>query len=248
MKSTVKKLLQKIFGYNTYLYIFARYIIATLKWNKNERDFLHFIKLLPPKGIVLDLGANIGVMSVYLGRSLPGCKIFAFEPIPSNIITLRRILKHFKIKNVDVVESALGECSGEVEMILPVVDNVKMQGLSHVLHESIICNNEGYKYKVQLKRLDDFMDIAQNGDVITGIKIDVENYEYYVLKGGESIIKKHRPLVYTELWDNDNRFNCFEMMKGMGYSVEVLVKGTLTKYNSEVHKTQNFFFIPNELN
>ena len=60
MKTFVKYILQKILGLKTYLYVFARFIIVKLKWDKKEKDFFHFLKLLPDNGIVLDLGANIG--------------------------------------------------------------------------------------------------------------------------------------------------------------------------------------------
>jgi hypothetical protein len=55
-------------GLDNYLFLFSLFIIKKLRWDKNEKDFIHFLNLLPREGIVLDIGANIGVMSYYLAR------------------------------------------------------------------------------------------------------------------------------------------------------------------------------------
>lgn len=244
-KLLIKRVLQKCLGYEKYLYIFAKYIIATLKWNRKEGDFLHFVKLLPKQGIILDLGANIGVMSFFLCKSLPSSQIIAFEPLNSNIITLKKIIKKYKLTNIKVCEYALGDYSGEAEMILPVTNKVKMQGLSHIKHSSINDNNFGPTFKVKVKRLDDIDELFLDNILpVTGIKIDVENFEYFVLKGGENLLKKYMPIVYCELWDNENRYKCFNLMITLGYTINVLINNKLVRFEKEFHKTQNFFFIP----
>ena len=86
---------------------------------------------------------------------------------------------------------------GEVKMILPHQGKTKMQGLSHVKHESITEWNEGEEFTVPLKMLDNVL----NGQTIQGIKIDVENFEYYALKGGRRILTDNKPIIYAELWD-----------------------------------------------
>lgn len=198
--------------------------------------------MLEDKGIVLDIGANIGVMTSYLSKKLPNSKIFSFEPIPHNIIALKRIIKHYKLKNISVCDFALGNENGQIEMIMPVYKNVKLHGLSHVVHDEIDENKQGEKFISELKRLDDFDKLKTEQLPIKGIKIDVENFEYYALKGGIEIIKKHKPIIYSELWDNKNRQNCFELLKSVGYSIKVLEKGKLLDFAKQ--STQNFFFIP----
>jgi FkbM family methyltransferase len=219
MKAWVKKILQQLLGFDHYLYLFSLYIINTLKWNKKEGDFIHFLEMIPNKGRILDIGANIGIMSVWLGRNRPEAEIFAYEPIPHNIKALKKVLAHYKLKNVQVIEKALGNNNGEVEMVMPVLDEVKMQGLSHVVHESITDFNQG-------------------------IKLDVENFEYFVLKGACQTISKYRPIIYTELWENENREKCFKLMNELNYKVKILQKKTLVDFDPTMHKTQNFFFVP----
>lgn len=242
MKNKIKRTLQLILGYNNYLFIFSLYIIYTLKFQKKERDFLHFIKLLPTDKDILDIGANIGVMSYYLSKNFPQSVIYSFEPQRDNIITFKKVMKRFRVNNVKLSEIALGDSNGEIEMILPVEKNVKLHGLSHVAGTEDKSFNNGIKFKVPIKCLDDIEELKNRS--IGGIKIDVENFEYFVLKGGKKLINNNRPIIYTELWDNDNRKQCIEMLEGMGYSCKNLINGELIPHNSHKQSVQNFFFIP----
>ncbi|HMM11749.1 MAG TPA: FkbM family methyltransferase [Bacteroidales bacterium] len=244
MKQRVKLLLQRLLGFDNYLFLFAIYIITTLRWNKNERDFIHFVGLIPDGHTVLDIGANIGIMSVWFSRKLRTSRILAFEPVPQNVKALRKVLRFYKADNVEVIEKALGNEQGIAEMILPEVEMVKMQGLSHVVHSSITDFNEGENIKVPMIKLDDCEHLHAT-ECISAIKLDVENFEYFVLAGAQKTIEKHRPLIYAELWENDNRHRCFDLLKSFDYCVCILEKGKLVEFDHHVHNTQNFFFLPN---
>ncbi len=242
MKSFLKRLLQKILGFDRYLFIFSIFKIRTFKWDKNEKDFFHFLNLMKKDSHVLDIGSNIGITTVLLSKKVPQGKVYSFEPVPPNYKTLTKIVNYFKCKNVQLFQMALGNEEGEVEMVMPEVENVKMQGLSHVVHESLTEFNEGKIYKAPLKKLDQLTD--WKGHRIEGIKIDVENFEYFVLQGGEAMLKKDRPIVYAELWDNKNRSQCFELMTSLGFQIKILQKNQLIAFDSTKHETQNFFFVP----
>ncbi len=244
MKNLIKTILQKLLGFETYLFLFSLYIIKTLKRNKKEGDFIYFRDMIPQGNAIFDIGANIGVMAVHLARTHPDSTIIAFEPIPQNIKTLEKVLTHFKIKNVFVEKSALGNTCGEIEMVMPVQKSAKLQGLSHVIHDSITEFNEGNKYKTPLTTLDVFLNENYLGLPITAIKLDVENFEYFVLDGGKQTIIKHRPIIYTELWENENRDKCFNFIRNLNYSIKVLQNNELVDFDKKIHTTQNFFFIP----
>ena len=79
---------------------------------------------------------------------------------------------------------------------------------------------------------------------ITAIKLDVENFEFFVLDGGRETIAKNRPIVYCELWENENRLKCFDLMQEYRYEVMMLQAGKLCPFDAELHKKQNFFFVP----
>ena len=244
MKVLLKKLLQGLLGFDNYLFVFSIFTISALRWNKKEGDFLHFLKLIPNNGVVLDIGANIGIMSVHLARKLNHSRIFAIEPIPNNLNALQRIIRFYHLNNIEILNFALGNEDGQIEMVMPVVDEVKMQGLSHVVHESIDEFNEGSKFNVEVKKLDNIPELNSEASQINAIKMDVENFEYFVLEGGKELIIKNRPIIYTELWENENRDKCFNFISELNYSIKVLENKELVKFIPEKHQTQNFFFIP----
>ncbi|HDR51428.1 MAG TPA: FkbM family methyltransferase, partial [Mariniphaga anaerophila] len=242
MKTFVKYILQKILGFKTYLYIFALFVIVKLRWDKHEKDFFHFLKLLPDEGIVLDLGANIGVTSYHLAKNNPKNTVFSFEPLEINMEILQRIKKRFRLKNIREFMVALGNENTSLEMVMPVINKVPMHGLSHAVHKDITENNTGLKFEVPMVRLDDFQELKNTGERITGIKIDVENYEYYVLKGAENLIKKNKPVIYCELWENESRKKCFAFLNNLGYSAFILHKKELVPFTENFHSKNNFFF------
>ena len=246
MKSIIKNILQNVLGFNTYLFVFAIYIIKTLKWNKKEGDFLFFLKQIPDGGKVLDIGANIGIMTVHLARHLKNSRVYAFEPIPANLKTLQRIVRYFHLPNVKVMDVALGDKITTMEMVMPVVKSVKMQGLSHVVHKSIHEFNEGDKFSVEVKTLDSIAELNKEDQKIEAIKMDVENFEYFVLLGGSQLIDRNRPLIYTELWENENRQKCFSFIRGKNYKIRVLENKHLVDFDEAKHTTQNFFFVPEQ--
>ena len=240
MKNTIKYILQKVLGFQFYLYVFSLFKVRTLKVDSNEKDFFHFLSLLKDgNGSVLDVGANIGIMTAHLGQQLPNTPIHAFEPIPTNIAVLKKIIKKFNLKLVKLHEIAVGETSGSVKMILPQNGKTKMQGLSHVKHESITEWNEGEEFEVKLDTLDNQL----KAERIQGIKIDVENFEYFALKGAKELLERDHPIIYAELWENKNRTNCFELLTSLSYQAYIVKNNQLILFDSNQHISQNFIFI-----
>ena len=132
-------------------------------------------------------------------------------------------------------------------MVMPVINKVPMHGLSHVVHEGIVDNNDGFKYKVPVICLDNFDELNKNEKRITALKIDVENFEYSVLKGGEQLIQKNAPIIYCELWDNENRKKCISLLNNIGYSAFILCKDELVPIEKTTIEKHNFFFIPDSV-
>ncbi|MET0394899.1 MAG: FkbM family methyltransferase [Chitinophagaceae bacterium] len=239
IKDFIRTLSQKIVGYKKYLFLFSLFTIRRIRSGSHEKEFTFFMGLLPEEGTILDIGANIGIMTVSIARKFTRARVVAFEPIPNNIEALEKVVKHYKLTNVTVFKTALGEQAGELKMILPVVNNSKMQGLSHVVEDGNT-GEKGMVYTVPVQKLDDIPSL-QAAARITGIKIDVENFEYYVLKGGETLLRKHMPIIYCELWDNDRRKLCMDYLTGLGYAIHIYDGKGLVPFTGQ--PVINFFFI-----
>lgn len=240
MKNTAKYILQTVLGFQRYLYVFSMFKIRSLKNDPKEKDFFKFLSLLKDgHGDVLDIGANIGIMTYHLSKSLPNSRVIAVEPMPENFDVLKRIVSKQELKNVELTQLAVGETEGKVTMILPDNKGVKMQGLSHVKHETIEEWNEGEEVEVAMTTIDALTTERK----IQGIKMDVENFEYFALKGSKETIKRDQPIIYTELWDNENRKKCFDLMIELNYKVYVVVNDELVSYDANKHPHQNFIFL-----
>lgn len=254
MERLIQSVLQRLLGFERYLVWFSRVKIRTLRWDRNERDVLHFIEQMPRDAVVLDIGANIGIMTVPIARRVDRGHVHAFEPIPENFAVLRRNVEHFGLFNVTLHHTALGEEEGELRMVMPEEQNVRMQGLSHVVSvqgaESVQGGESvqgaeaggGRLYTVPQLRLDDVE--ALHGVPVAGIKIDVENFEQFVFRGGSGLLEKWKPLVYTELGENENRARCFELFEELGYTVGVLERGAIVPFEPARHDAHNFFMCP----
>ncbi len=244
VKAGIKLFFHSILGIRNFLYYFSLFKIYTLKNDKNEKDIFSFIEqiklLKKDNGVILDIGANIGIMTGVIAKNT-NYNIVAFEPLPLNYEVFERVLAKLKINNRVVLHKiALGNYEGFCEMVLPVVDNVRMHGLSHVVDSSITEFNEGVKAtQIPINKLDN---IVAN-ETILGIKLDVENFEFEVLKGATAILKSQKPIIYTELWDNENRTNCFDFLRGLGYTSYYNNKGILTPFEGNIQSVQTFTFI-----
>jgi FkbM family methyltransferase len=240
MKDKIIYALQKILGFERYLYIFSNFKIRTLKNDQKEGDFFTFLNMVNPADCVLDIGANIGIMTYFLSQKTTEGKVISFEPVPENLSALNKIISKHKLNNVEVVSKALGNEPGEIEMVMPQFGKARKQGLSHVIHETIDTFNEGIKYAVEVITLDTYFE--KSSCKPKAIKLDVENFEYYVLLGGEKMIAQNHPVIYTELWDNENRTKCMDLLTKWGYKTYVVVNGELITFNSAIHTHQNFIF------
>ncbi len=239
MKNSIKYILQKILGFQNYLKVFSVFKIMTIKGDHKENDFFHFLSLLPDDGLVIDAGANIGIMTYHLSKKMKSGQVLSIEPMPDNLKTLRSIKKWFSLDNVTIAPIAIGSETGEVEMLLPLTNGkVKEQGLSHI---ASIKEEPGIKFKVPLKKMDNLPQLKSAK--VVGIKIDVENYEYNALLGAKTLLQKDKPIIYCELWENENRYNCFELVKSLGYAIKVFDGEKLIPFEAKLHKQQNFFFV-----
>ena len=128
---------------------------------------LHFLRV---NDQFIDVGANIGAYSI-LAASQIGCKTIAFEPSEKNYSILQENIHLNNLQEfIEIHNFALGE-----------KNETKTIGTKGAL--TYITNNQNLDLqKIEIQRLDDFAEYAQI------IKIDVEGFEEFVLKGAEQVL------------------------------------------------------------
>lgn len=232
MKSTIQRLLQTLMGYNSYLFIFSIFRIKTIK--NYELGFTLFMNMIENKGIIIDVGANIGITAIPLASKFKKAVVYAFEPIENNFNTLQRVVRFFGLKNVIFHRFAIGSYDGEMTMVTPVQFGVKKQGLSK-RYDNVTA---GIVEDVVVKRLDSFIFKSK----VKAIKIDVEGHELEVLKGAQSLLNTDHPLVYCELWNNPMRYEAIAFMEKLGYSTYIYDEKSKKLEYYTTQNVDNFLF------
>lgn len=247
LKKIVQAILQNILGYNSYLLLFSIYKILRFNWFKEDKDFNCFIHLMDKEShfIIIDAGANVGYTSVIFSHACPKAQIYSYEPVSLLSSIIERVASFFKKNNIVIKQFALGNSNEVVTIKTPIIGGVKKQGLSYVdthVERSDLSNiNKFLEEEVKMVTLDiEFYDSILP---INGIKIDVENFELFVLEGASQILQKHKPIVMAELWGNARKDACINLMKELCYSVKVVSSGVLVDYSGQ--EALNYFFIPN---
>lgn len=242
MKNKIKFLLQNILGFKNYLFLFSLFTIRKALSRRYEPGFSLFVDRIRNGGIVLDVGANIGITAIPIALNHKSMKVHAFEPIAENFATLQKVVSFHKAGNVSTFNIALGNKSGQLRMIMPLKGKARQQGLSKVYVEG--STEKGIIYDVPVKRLDDLYPEEE----ISAIKIDVENFEYEVLSGAVNLIRRCHPMVYCELWNNDKRQMVFELFQTEGYSIYIFdaESNSLVPLKDKTTPECNFFLLPEE--
>lgn len=231
---------QILLGQENWLFCLAQLNLRRMQGRGYEKPFRHFVSMLPAEGTVLDIGANLGVMSTYLKRTNPNWNIIAVEPIPLHVTVMKRLFNKFNLAQIGVLETAVGDYEGSVQMQIPIQSGVRKHGLAHIITDQVTNEHEKV-YEVSIQSIDGLF-ATQALPQIIGMKIDVENYELEVLKGAIQTIQKYRPLLMIELWNDQKKDVCIQLMQGLGYEVKVLEEDQLVSYNGQ--DALDYFFIP----
>ncbi|MBK9192139.1 MAG: FkbM family methyltransferase [Crocinitomicaceae bacterium] len=242
MKESIIKILHYILGYERYLKIFSIFKIRTLSLDGRKSDFLFFNELLNENATIVVIGACTGITTIPLKKGGKNRMVFAYEPLTTNFKVLNRVVNYFNSNNVFTYNLGLGNKQEKREIILPVLNGVKKQGMAHIKDSTISDYNEGLSEIIELDILDNRIEI--NTIKIDGIKIVAENFEYQIFEGAKKIIENNKPLIYCELWDNEKRNLVLDLIKKYNYNIFFRKGNTLIPYNKNNYSGKNFFFKP----
>jgi FkbM family methyltransferase len=70
-----------------------------------------------PDDVVIDAGANVGLFSLWMARTCPSCRVFAFEPFAENYRFLAANLEHAGAHGVTPVLGAVAGQTGEADIV-----------------------------------------------------------------------------------------------------------------------------------
>jgi len=151
--------------------------------------------------LFLDIGSNIGIYSVYAGVANPGVVTFAFEPVP--VIWRKNISFHRAnhLPEQGVLNVALSDRIGPQKIYLPVYGTALEEEQTATLRaDSWQAHEEKVEeFEIQCLTLDAFAETTPLPEGACCLKIDVENCEARVLRGGKQFISSRRPWIVCEI-------------------------------------------------
>lgn len=168
-----------------------------------EIETKHFLtKALKNDSLVFDVGANIGLYSLFFLQQSSDSKVFAFEP-SSNFRFLEQNIPAFLKNRFHAFNLGLGDVDG-------VSENEIWESFGH----------KKVKVSVNFSTLDTFLK-HNPVERIDFLKIDTDGFETQILNGAGETLLKYRPLIIIESDGSSESGQSFAKidltLNGLGY-------------------------------
>jgi FkbM family methyltransferase len=215
---------------------------ATHRWivyGKYEgAPFLDWAKTsLPRDGIVVDSGANIGQMLLYLAQWVPNGRVLAVEPGRHQADWLKECLTANPTLQVELVRVGLGA--------VPQQARLKETGAPD-RHGSWNQVDETEGEPIEIVRLTDLL--RERGIFRIDLwKLDVEGYEIPALHGADDWLQEQRiRAVYAEL-DGDNGRSIVRYLAEWGYGLHLFDSRGRLRESTEMDREHTYgLFLPSK--
>jgi len=229
-------LFEKIIRRYVLIYYFIRSIV--INFNIFEEDFKILKKIYGKKKInIIDIGASDGIATNFFLKNLNVNNIFCYEPHVFFIKKLQKLKK--KYSNIKIHNYGISNVNKDLFVYIPLVKFFKKRlylltytfynrkeltnqlKLDFVNSKKIIIK----KVRLQLKK---FKTIKSK---IEFIKIDVNGYEFEIIKSLKSQIIKDKPLLIIE--NNSNLKKITKYLHKFKYEKYFCKNNNLIKHNNQ---------------
>jgi FkbM family methyltransferase len=158
-----------------------------------ELDYLR--RFISENGVSVDIGAHAGSWLFPLGKLSNKGRVYGFEALPYYAQVLRLTAKMVGPANITIENCAVTE-KGHTEEKLAWKDasGKRLTGFTHL---AVTSEGDQQCVHVPTVTLDEYFE--KEPGKIQFIKVDVEGAEARVFRGAQSILQRHRPVVFTEL-------------------------------------------------
>lgn len=171
------------------------FIFGNFQSHVTQSEYMHIV----PNAIVVDIGANFGLMALPFAKAVPQGHVFAFEPTHYALSKLRRNIElNPELKERITIINSFVSTETTSKPDIKAFSSWKVDGekadIMHPVHQGAAKSTEG----VPSITLDDFC-TANAIKQLDFIKIDTDGHEYEVFKGAKQAMAKYRPKVIFEI-------------------------------------------------
>nr|XP_043606728.1 uncharacterized protein LOC122578761 [Erigeron canadensis] len=151
-------------------------------------------------GVFVDVGANVGMAT--FAAAVMGFRVFAFEPVLENLQSICNGIYFNRVDNlVHVFEAATSDRLGNITFH-KVVGRLDNSAVSATGAKLAFKSNEEIALQVRSIPLD--LIIPENEPVLL-VKIDVQGWEYHVLKGAKKLLSRNKGEAPYLIYEEDER-------------------------------------------
>ncbi len=186
-------------------------------------------RLVRPGDVVYDVGANVGLYARFLVQAFGASKVFAFEPMRTNIELLEKniALEPAAAGRVSVITFALGDSDGEellqVDDVMSASASLDKVRQGRPAEGREMLGLPPVTEKVVVKRLDTVLE-QQSLAPPNLIKVDIEGAELMFLHGAARTLAKHKPRLIMEMHATPTTRSVLEILERHGYATYGFVK------------------------
>ncbi|RJX65528.1 FkbM family methyltransferase [Tsuneonella suprasediminis] len=215
----------------------------------DEPDLRGFAVLAGSASLIADIGANGGQSAVALSFIVPDARIVSFEPNPvlwRELAFVQRLLgSRFERRQI-----GLGPEAARMQLHIPTVGGLPITTRASLTpdgaREQAARLESDTGRRVEITSVEVSVETFDSLDLMpSGIKIDVEGYEYEVLSGMVRTLCDARPLVMLECNARDGE--CLALLEPLGYRRAWFdrPRGCLTA--TRPHGAGNWYAVPDEM-
>jgi len=227
--------------------------------DSKEPEVLWARALLKPGETVIDIGANYGLYTYHASKAVgPSGRVYAFEPVPFTVGTLRKVCSLLRLKNVDVIAKGCSDEESTLTFSLPMQKNetlsaglafISVDQEAHDIRNSKAEWEHTSEIQAPVIRVDDYLSDLRK---LRLIKVDIEGADLLALRGARSTIEKHRPAIIMEVeprWYESYGISSADIaafFSTLNYEMFKLVDGELASTTPEDFDSHNRVFLPCE--
>lgn len=171
----------------------------------NNGIYNDFVKDLNKESLLLDLGGNIGLFSMFFSPIVK--KIISVEPTPSHLEVFNELLSVTNISNIDIINGAVCVSNQDITFNIGSSNTTMNSIVKHDLEHKLAITVKGYTLE----------HILENIPVIDFCKMDIEGYENILLSNEDTIntISSKINKIFVEFHCFDNNTYEFHIQNAM---------------------------------
>jgi FkbM family methyltransferase len=216
-------------------------------FSSKEPEMLEWIDEYGGDGTFYDIGANIGIYSLYYAKSKTG-SVYSFEP---SVFNLRQLAKNISINNmsdrITILSNPLSNITGVATFMNGNTDEggaLSAFGVNYGYDGKLI--NDEIKYTVLGFSLDDLLKNGLISKAPSLIKIDVDGIEHLILTGAKNTLANDSlKSIFIEVNDDfeEQYVGTKRLLESAGFTLKEKRQSDINKGNPKFGSTYNQIWI-----